>query len=145
MKINTTHFVSNAHYATKCEFVCKAFVKEMTGMLLPILCGQLNFSAHAEKLYLYLWILWVYHMHFFLKSIVKVLFLIGSENSQVSLKAKGDEVTCYPQEDVESSAELGSSTRSKFWNPHQKTLPGITELQTTAKACFQNQAKATDD
>lgn len=53
-------------------------------------------------------------MYFFLRSTVMVLFLTGSENSQVPLKAKGAEVTCYPQEDAESSAELGSSTYSKF-------------------------------
>lgn len=73
------------------------------------------------------------------------LFLTSAENSQVSLKAKGSELTCYPQEDAESFAELGSLTYSKFWNPPQNRLPGITELQATAKACFQNQAKTTDD
>jgi len=51
---------------------------------------------------------------FLLKNIGVFLFLTGAENSQVPLKANGDEVTCYPQDDTESFAELGSFTYLKF-------------------------------
>lgn len=65
--------------------------------------------------------------------------------SQVALKAKGTEVTCYTLEDAQSFAVLGYFTYSKFWNHSQNRLPNITELQAIVKACFQNQAKTTDD
>lgn len=69
----------------------------MTGMLLPILCRQLDCCAHTvSSLCLYLCILWVKDMHLLLKNI-GMFFLTGAESSQVSLKAKRVEETCYPE------------------------------------------------